>query len=634
MALFGLKKKKTQKIQKIKPTIVRTQNVAKELLTMSQSFKMPIESFDFTILDVKTYTRMNTESAEGEWKEVEEHEAYELDEAKLLLNEFFQIKQMYEIEIFSKKEDDPYKDFKVAVGANSSKCKVYLSILEKSQITYNPQLEHDFRSLINKRKLRAGILINIFDEMLENVVSKVVSYIRVNETVVYEKTQTYLIAESLEAIPTQNDEIIMHFEKKEELDEHKKVDYASRGFIKDVKKGELLIEYKKAKEGKPGRNCRGEYLKVDKVENTNLPTFNVDSTIAKIEEEDFIHYQAKENGYIAFEDNTYKIKTDVDINQISFKTTGSIQSGLDSDVSVVVTEKDAIKDAVGTGMKVEVSEIDIDGNVGSNAEVFAIKAKIGGQTHRSSIVRADKLDINVHKGTAYGKNVHITRLEHGVVECDEAEISQAVGGTIKAKSVTVELCASHVKVTASRLIEIKQMQGSENRFVIDPLLKRSAQADLGKNKENIKKLEQEIRALKKEHTELVQKVKDGTAAFKDLKKRLMHYKKNGIKMPASFVKKYKQFQHLQKQVEIVKNDLQEKEHMLDLLDASTLSFQDNIFDARIINRDKWIGYNEIIFKLVDPPIEIKYNPPEGSPNKIFALVEIEEGEYEIEAVEE
>jgi len=178
------------------------------------------------------------------------------------------------------------------------------------------------------------------------------------------------------------------------------------------------------------------------------------------------------------------------------------------------------------------------------------------------------------------------------------------------------------------------MQGSENRFVIDPLLKRSAQADLGKNKENIKKLEQEIRALKKEHTELVQKVKDGTAAFKDLKKRLMHYKKNGIKMPASFVKKYKQFQHLQKQVEIVKNDLQEKEHMLDLLDASTLSFQDNIFDARIINRDKWIGYNEIIFKLVDPPIEIKYNPPEGSPNKIFALVEIEEGEYEIEAVEE
>ncbi len=36
--------------------------------------------------------------------------------------------------------------------------------------------------------------------------------------------------------------------------------------------------------------------------------------------------------------------------------------------------------------------------------------------------------------------------------------------------------------------------------------------------------------------------------------------------------------------------------------------------------------------LVDSHMEIKYSPQEGSPEKIFGLVEVDEGEYEIQAV--
>lgn len=66
--------------------------------------------------------------------------------------------------------------------------------------------------------------------------------------------------------------------------------------------------------------------------------------------------------------------------------------------------------------------------------------------------------------------------------------------------------------------------------------------------------------------------------------------------------------------------------------TKTASFQDNIFDARIINRDRWIGHNEIIFKLIEPPIELSFKPQEGSPDKIFAVVETDEGVFEIQAV--
>jgi hypothetical protein len=67
---------------------------------------------------------------------------------------------------------------------------------------------------------------------------------------------------------------------------------------------------------------------------------------------------------------------------------------------------------------------------------------------------------------------------------------------------------------------------------------------------------------------------------------------------------------------------------------ATVSFQDNILDARVINRDDWLGYNEIRFKLVDPPIELVYKPEEGSSERAFGLVELNDGTFEIQAMEE
>jgi hypothetical protein len=412
------------------------------------------------------------------------------------------------------------------------------------------------------------------------------------------------------------------------------MDYASRGFIKSVEKDEVIIEYIKAKIGKSGRNCRGEFMAAKEPEETNKPTFTIDETIREEDTPKSIKYIANENGYISLEGNLYSVKTDVDLDSITFKTTGNIISGLDSDVSISVTEKDAVKDAIGNGMQVEVTEIDIDGNVGSNAKLLAQRANIGGQTHKTAEVKADKIDINVHKGKAYGKNIHITRLEHGVVDGDEVEITQALGGSIRAKEINIEICASHVKATASKFIEIKKLQGSENVFTIDPLLKKDTQHDLDDNKDDIKNLEKEIKDLKKEEVKYTQLIKNNTASFQDVKKRLIHYKKSGVKLPESFVKKYKQFQKMQETLKNLKESQVLKRNQLEITRSKTSVFQDNIFEARIINRDRWVGYNELIFKLVKPKMDISYKPAEGSSGKVFALIEVQEGEYEIQAVDE
>jgi len=633
MALFGMGKKDTLvALKKVRPTVTRTQNVAKELLAIAKSYDVKVESLDFNILEYQTYARLFDGVKETEWDEISNDGLHGLDDDTQLLNPNFQIKQMYEIEIFTP-EEDIYKNFKFSVGANATKCKIYLSIAAGSEVAYSPKFEADLKVLINKRKVKSGILIDIFDEMLEDTISKITAYVRIEEKAVFEKNETYLIAQSYEPTLTTDDALTLHYDKKETLDEHKKIDYAARGFIKSVKQDEILIEYIKAKPGKPGRNCRAEFMKPKEPEIKNEPTFTIDATIKKVETDVSIKYIAAENGYISFENNTYLIKTEVDLGQISFKTTGSISSALDSDVSIVVKETDTIKDAIGMGMSVEVSEIEVEGNVGSNATINALKASIGGQTHKSATVRADKLSINVHKGSAFGKNIHITRLEHGIVDGDEINISQALGGHIRGKEINIELCGSYVHATASKFIEIKKMQGSENIFTIDPLLKKDSQAGLDENQGQIKSLELAIKNLKREIQQQEQLISEGMSAFNDIKKRLIHYKKNGVKMPEAFVLKYKQFQKMQENLVEIKSQCLAKEEQLQLYTTKTVSFQDNIFDARIINRDRWVGYNELIFKLVEPPIEVKYTPHEGSMEKIFALVEVSEGEYVIKAVE-
>jgi len=632
MALFSSKKTTDISSNKIRPTVLRTQNVAKELVSIAKTYSVSVDKLDFNIIEVQTYTRMNNNGKDSDWEEVNSSTLREIDEATLL-NPDFQIKQMYEIEVFSKNvKEDLYKNFKLAVGANATKCKVYLSIQKGSQVNYNPRFEKELLILINKRKVRAGMLINIFDEMLDKAVSKISAYVRIEEEVIYEKNETILIAESFEPTPTTNDSIIMHYDQKEEIGQNEKVDYASRGFIKSVEAGELLIEYRKAKIGKPGRDCRGEFMKPKDPIIDNKPTFNVDETIKMEENKLGVKYIAKENGYISYDNNKYQIKTEVDVGEISFKTTGSIASDLDADVSINVKEANSIKDAIGSGMNIEVNEIHVEGNVGSGATINAVKAIIDGQTHKTSEITAEDIRIHVHKGLAHGGDVHVTRLEHGVIDGDFVEVSQALGGKINSKEVVIDLCASYVKATASRLIEIKKLQGSENIFTIDPLMKKDTKSGVDENKGSIKRLKTSVDILKKDVDKYTALIEKNTASFNDVKKRLMQYKKNGVKMPESFVKKYKQFQKIQAHLVKIKKDYDQQSDQLRLLTTRTSSFQDNIFDARVINRDKWVGYNEIRFKLIEPPMELSYKPKEGSSEKIFAVVEVEEGEFEIQAV--
>lgn len=628
MALFESKKSAVT-TSPIPSIVVRTSNVAKELISVADNHNVSIKKLDFKILETQTFIRLLSDG--DDWIELSHQEIEDITD-DMYLNPKFEIKQIHEIEIFSCIESENTTILDLSIGGNATLCKIYVTIKVGNIVTYSETFERDFFELIKKKKLRANLLIGVFDSMMRSNFSELMAKIRVNKKYLFEVQERYVVAESFEPVATINDKLILHYDiKRKNMDEAGRIDYSKRGYIISVVNNDLLIEYIKPLKGEIGRNCRGEIILPKEPLIRYEPTFTVSEKIKQIDTPKNIEWRATVGGYVTFEGGVYDIKTEIDVKEISFRSTGSIETQLDADVSINVKEKDVLKDAIGTGMEVKVNTIHIDGNVGPEAKVTAHKATVEGQVHSSATIRADELSINIHKGTAYGKEIHITRLEHGTVEGDRVFITQAVGGKVRAKEIVIELLGSHVKLTASKRIEIKKLQGGENVFTIDPLLNMSRES-LEKELASMNEAKKILDRSEKELLEYEKTMKENESSFEEIKKKLIYYKRNNITIPIVYAQKYQQFQLFRNKFDALQKEHTAKLNHFTLMNEEYIALQNEIFDARIINHERWNNYNEIIFKLIEPAIDVIYVPLEGSNESVLGLHEDEDGEFSIKVV--
>lgn len=618
---------------RINPTVFRTQNVAKEIFDFAKRNGVEARDLDFNILSFQTLTRVSNGSV-GDWVEVDTFDKKATFAQEDILNSKFEIKQVYEIEVFLKHQDSYFKDFKAVVGANSTRCKVYLVIKASSYIKYFPNFENAMLDFINKAKIRSSILIDVFDDMLMLNISKLSAKARVNGELRFDSDENILIASSYEPTPTINDKLIYHYNKsKIKIDNKDRVDHSNRGFIQSVMQDEVLIEYIKPKIGSAGRNCGGEYIGVVEPQSKNSIDFSVDkNTIDVIEDENRILYKSKIGGYIYREANAYTIKSTMDLKEISFKTTGSIYAGIDSGVKLSVSESNYENDAVGDGMVVEVSELNVHGNIGSNVKIYTRRVSIDGQTHKSSHIESDEANLNVHKGTLKAKKARVTRLEQGSIEANDVFVLQAMGGVIRAANIELEICSSNLRAYASKSIVINKLQGSENSFIIDPLMLCDDIESFNANQDSIKELENSQKEINLEIVKYEKMVKDTQMAYQDIVKRISYYKQNDVKIPFAILNKLKELTKIREHLDLVRTEHNEKIQKRDLLISKSQKFQDFITQARVINRDKWVGHNEIIFRLIEPRVDLSFRPSEGMEDKIFGLVKDKDGNYEIKAL--
>ncbi|WP_086227898.1 MULTISPECIES: flagellar assembly protein A [Campylobacter] len=583
---------------------------------VSRSMGVPPEYLDFDILEIYTSYKNNPQSdmALATDMSIFDDDAFFVDEKLFII-------QSYKVKFYDIRKESRAHLPKISLGANRTGTKVAVTIKEDTLAKYTPTFEKELVNAIYKKMLKAGFLIGIRDHGFRKKISKLTSILRIKEII--DKSETIVIATGVEPEPSTDDKLIKYYKNngKEDTgdDKTKGRRDIDRGFLHSVLEGDLIMEYLKPIRGKHGKNLKGQVIPVDDPKTTQEVQITVGPNIKVDEVVDCIKYIALKSGYVSEENNKFDIKEELDVNAINLKSTGSITTDLASDVKINVKESNYLKDAIGAGMKVETTEVRASGNVGPDAVIKAKTVVIEGNTHAQSKIYAQNANISLHMGFLECDEARIDRLEGGKVRAKVVHLNRVLGGDIEADEIYIQTLHSNSTLKASALISLEELKGDNNKFIVDVKNVLNANGDITAHSARMKVLEDELKALPKE-LEFKRNIIDSNKhSINMIKERLMQMRQEGTTPPAAFLKKLKDFQGLVAEYNQILKSINSKQSELATLKDELVSMESIIFNAKIINRDRWTELNEIKFKLIEPPIDIKYSTKENEIIRVMTL---------------
>lgn len=603
----------------IQSAVVSTENVYEDLQNTAQEVNLSPDELDFEILNI--FTEYKTES--GEFTQVEDMSVFDDDE--FFSNPNLEIRQKYEVRYYVKKQKKPLNLPQIVVGSNRSFTKVIAKVKAMPKLKYFDNFSIELKNEIYKKLLKYGFLIGIRDANLDKELKKISSSVRIYEAL--NDDYDFEIAKGVKPIQAVDDALILHYKNKNQDDDTEIT--ASRNVINTVVKDELIIEYIKAKSGKAGRNLKGTLLEVQDPKTENATEIQIGENIEKQESEDSIKYIAKIGGYVNEENNVYSVKEEYNIDEATIKTTGSIQAGLDSDVTINIKEQGTFKDAVGANIKIETSVVNISGNIAQGARIRAKSVTIGGQTHAKSYINADKAEISVLLGHLECKEGKIKRFEGGNIIAQKVEIESVLGGKIIAEEVYIKNLFSNCTITAAKTVEIEELRGVGNKIIIDitkiPVYEEKFR-ELSHKKDELNK---QIYLLFKDLQRQKSLIDGSKKHVKDIQDKIEELDKLGSETPVLFLNKLKDYQTLVYEYNESLKSYKNKQSQVSQINKDIQEIQNLIFDSTIINKSKWKDMNEIRFHLIEPRQDIIYNTRKNEFVKAMKLKKIETSDLKI-----
>ena len=585
--------------------MIESSDISKDLEEIASAHHIDIKSLDYKIISYKTFYKKIDSTKYSELKEIDREKFFR---EKNILNPNLEILQKLKVEVYNKNSSK--FPIKIAIGGNKSLTKVVATIKKQESVNYFDGLESEILSEIDKKKAKLKILLGCFDDDVRSEIKRVVSSIRVNKKI--EENVTITICQGYEMQKHAVGEILYKYKEKV-ADSGQQVDHSDKGFMYTISEGDVMIEILQSKKGRPGRNCRGDIIPLKEVElSTKLPEIKVSEDIECKELEDKIVYIANRSGFInEVKPNEFEISDELIVDKVSFKTTGSIDAGEDKDIKIDIKCNDSMSDAIGAGVYIETSEVKAEGNVANGAVVKAKIIEIGGQIHKSAKLYGGDVSVNLHKGFIDGDNVTIDLLEGGKVVGDVVRIKKASGGEIVAREVYIETILSNVTVKASHHIELDKVEGTGNKFIIDAQAQRgfddkveAIKTDISNTKTNIDMLIKKIKTIKiKIHNE-----KETTLKIHE---RIMELRAAGVKPPTSLVSKMRDNQNRIKEHNLLIKELKDAKMSNETLTEDLTNLQSSVFEAKVINNSIWREFNEIIFKIIEPPVNASHLLKDG-----------------------
>ena len=611
----------------IKTVHVTTSNVKKELARVADGNSMLSSELYVEINYVNTFVR----KGDSDFVKISDTDYNKYKEEVYQRDKDIKFIQEYDIEILAKHEGYSFENMINEIEFIENNTSAYFVIKKGSKLNYYDELYNDFINYIMEQQLRSNIMLYLFDVNYEDTIKQFVDVIQKIKAITFKEDKKILVSKSLDAIKSINAEICMTIEENNDTDAQDsegKVDYANRGFMLSCSEGDELFEFIKPLQGEHGRDCRGDIIEVETVNLDAKPMFTIDDNIEVQDSFENIKYLSTRSGYLVKKENQYEVSNSIDVGEISFQTTGTIDTDLDTEISINVIKDDPLEDAIEKGMHVKVQNLSITGSIGPNTQVEARSISITGQSHNDSFIKCIDAKIGIHKGKILGRKVEVQTLEGGEIVADVAIIRNAMRGKIRAKRIEIDTLGSHVIMEASEHIQIEKVRGEENRFIVESFVDSGFDDDKKDNEEYLKKLENELKSLIKVFNNSTIKMKKNLEPCKKVKAAIMKSKNEGIEISETLIKNFKLCKVMQVQYKKLKENIEYKKSQYNKQKKKLSNNISSVFDAIIVANKPLRGYNHIVYKidkLDKPQLEIELNTDESMKEKVFKLIEDEDG---------
>lgn len=579
-------------------------NITEMLNEAAKDKKISKAEVDFDLLSVRTFIQS---TQNPEWTLIQEPLEKMFDE-QMLKSDTLLIRQDYEINIRPYVTNQLLQHVEIELLSNKEKSKVIAIFKKGSIFPCDKNLAKLLKREINRKKVRLGFLIAHFEAGLNASLIKLANVIKCNTPL--QKDVRISIAESPGAILSIDDAIIKHYEKTQQQ---------TKSFIDGVNPNELIFEYIKPQYGTNGRSCDGKLITVLEPKILYKEYKADEESVYTEEDETSVKYYSKVNGYVKNIAGVISISKEMSISSASFRNTGSIETGENKDISIHIDNKNSSDDAVGSGVRIDVKELNVKGTIGSNTKVKANQLSVGEQTHRNSQLEAvENANINLHRGNLKAKTVQINILENGTVTADDIHVKKMLGGEIIGERVIVEELTSNALIIASESIEIITISGEHNKLIINPNKIESFHKQVETLKTTLKTNKAIVMDLKKEYTKNLIEHKEQIDRIKVFQTRVIEATKNS-KIPNKAdmirIREYKE------KSEKIKSDGEHVHTIENKIMVAELELQklyEAELHAKITHQGSYNGSTQVLF--LDVKTSQEYSIfPEGVYKKIVLI---------------
>ena len=584
-----------------KPVQVISDSIPNSLLAFAKKNSIHPKKLDFELISHQTLLQSIKSSAT---KVVETVSASHFRNASL------NIIQKYTINIIPLVDID--KKLLLSFSASPSKIKASINIKKGSVFTDSPSQLKDLKNEIWKKKLKAGFLIDIFEDNLDTQLNKLLKIVPFNQAL--PKELKFTVAAGF--LPTEPVDGCLQKIYEEKIAE-------SDNLISTVKKNELIATYTIAKKATVGRTCDGKAIEAKKPKLIDKQP-NIDDTITEKTSEDSIEYFASVDGYPEYNNNNLTISDTVSLQEANFKSTALIDSGND-DVSVSVKiqhNKSHNEDAIGSGVNIDVKELSVDGSIASNVTIETESLNVDAQTHKKSKMQVkDTANIKLHRGDLDAKDAFIDVLENGkVTASNSATIKQMLGGVVIAPTVKVGEVLSNTTIIASELIEIKSILGEHNKLVIDPDSIANYHNEIEEIQNQIKQKQEDYDEAKENLEKRSQEHSSQLDRIKTFKERVDKAVKSGKKPMKQDLIRVKQYKKEADKLSLEKENLSPQKDIITSLELELDKLCNKDLYAKIKSNTVYDGHTKVVFVNVKTREEISF-VPEGRVSEIFLTLD-------------